>query len=91
MIDLRRKFCSNPYPENPEQAQEIIMKWAKVHPVKTNVDKFEEVFGFEVKDLNKCKLVLEDKGCTNPYGRCEDCENHMSKFWQQEYKERNNE
>lgn len=41
-------ICGLDILKNPEQAQEIIMKWAKEHPVKTNADKFKEVFGTPV-------------------------------------------
>lgn len=32
---------------DPEKAEEVIMNWAKENPVKTNRDKFKEVFGFD--------------------------------------------
>lgn len=32
---------------NPKKAEKIIMTWAKEHPVKTNADKFKEIFGDE--------------------------------------------
>lgn len=41
--DLMRKF--------PEEAERIIMQWAKEHPVMTNRKKFEEVFGFNVATM----------------------------------------
>lgn len=31
--------------EEPEKAEELIMKWAKENPVKKNYHKFEETFG----------------------------------------------
>lgn len=31
--------------EDPEKSEELIMKWAKEHPVKRNYHKFEETFG----------------------------------------------
>lgn len=65
----------------PEQAQEIIMQWAKEHPAKTNADKFKEVFGYNI-DPSICGK-LED--CN---GRCGECE--LDSFWQQEYKEQGN-
>ena len=34
--------------QNPEKAEEVIMKWAKEHSVKTNRDKFREVFGMDI-------------------------------------------
>lgn len=33
---------------NPEKAEEVVMKWAKEHPAKTNAKKFIEVFGFPI-------------------------------------------
>lgn len=32
---------------DPEKAEEVIMDWAKEHPVVTNRDKFKEVFGID--------------------------------------------
>ena len=37
--------------EEPEKSEEFIMKWARENPVKTNRDKFKEVFGIEFSDL----------------------------------------
>ena len=62
---------------------EIVENWAKEHPIKTNADKFKEVFGVERLPLYSCD--------TN--AKCEDCgyytgsgcnANHM--FWNAEYK-----
>ena len=60
---------------HPEEAQEIIMKWAEEHPIKTNADKFKEVmsktFGLDVSEMN-----IEMIDCTyiKCNGRkCEDC------------------
>ena len=33
---------------DPEMAEKIIMTWATEHPVKTNNDKFKEIFGFPI-------------------------------------------
>lgn len=41
--DLMRKF--------PEEAERIIMQWAKKHPVMSNRKKFKEVFGFDVATM----------------------------------------
>lgn len=32
---------------DPEKAEEVVMQWAKEHPLMTNRDKFKEVFGFD--------------------------------------------
>lgn len=78
--------CDAEINANPQEAEKIIMNWAKEHPVKTNADKFKEVFGFEpCTDL----CVLE-KGV-----RCKECEYKgatedgtcCSKWWEEEYKE----
>lgn len=34
--------------EDPEKAEELIMKWAKNNPPITNRDKFKEVFGMDL-------------------------------------------
>lgn len=60
-----------------EQAEEIIMKWAKEHPVMTNADKFKEVFGF-TPDGEYCPKECPENGCIN-------CDYRY--FWNQEYKE----
>ena len=39
--------CSKWIIDNPYEAEEVIMKWAEKNPVKTNRDKFKEVFGFD--------------------------------------------
>lgn len=64
-----------------EQAEEIIMNWAKKHPVKTNADKFKEVFGFEPYE-DSCPYTIEE--CAG-----KECSHLCDKydFWKQEYKE----
>lgn len=37
--------CPTFLEESPEEAEEIIIKWAAEHPVITNGTKFEEIFG----------------------------------------------
>lgn len=39
--------------EYPKETEEIVMKWLEEHPVKTNADKFKEVFGIDVVELQK--------------------------------------
>lgn len=36
--------------QHPEQAEKIIMEWAAEHQIKTNRDKFKEVFGIDYFD-----------------------------------------
>lgn len=74
--------CRNLCDRKPEQAQEIIMKWAKEHPLKTNADKFKEVFGFE----HNHDCPMSGSNCCNKNSVCYVCEYY--EFWQQEYKER---
>lgn len=67
-----------------EQAEEIIMNWAKEHPVKTNADKFKEVFGYDLaKNIGQhyCAWLK----CDDCDGKCKECE--CNGFWNQEYKE----
>lgn len=56
----------------------ILEKWAEEHPVKTNRDKFEEVFGLHpLKEEHKrdCLSCIEDG-----VGICKDCT-----WWDAEY------
>lgn len=72
--------CDDFMKDSPQEAEEIIMNWAKEHPVKTNADKFKEVFGVE---------LLNNEGCTGfacPKNKqCADC--RYFGFWSKEYKE----
>ena len=63
--------------QNPQEAEEIIMKWASEHPIKTNADKFKEVFGLEPYS-EYCPSKCTEKECLV-------CE--YRHFWSQEYKE----
>ena len=67
---------------NPEKAQAFIMKWASEHPVKTNADKFKEVFGYEIYGAQSgcCGIKY-----TCPTKRCDGCE--LKGFWNKEYAE----
>ena len=62
----------------PQEAEKIIMDWAKEHPVMTNADKFKEVFGIEIgHEFEKCDLfTCSDDGCDK-------CEYYG--FWNREY------
>lgn len=74
------------------EAIETVENWAKEHPVVTNADKFEEVFGVEAP-MNRC--IKNDEFCT-------DCEYYEfgseptgckadERFWNAEYKEQKKE
>lgn len=69
------------------EAIEIVENWAKEHPVKTNSEKFKEVFGFDMTicwdDNPSCD------GCPfyDGIGRCYSKE----KFWDAEYNEKTKE
>ena len=78
----------NPFMMNyPQEAEEIILKWAEEHPIKTNADVAKEFLlekiGFDMTELN-----IDFNKCS--YIRCKesDCDNCKYKgFWEQEYKE----
>ena len=78
-----KKGCDKFIEDYPQEAEEIIMKWAKEHPVKTNTDKFKEVFGSDIKlttrDGRHCGGIVCPAIC------CSDCE--YKDFWNKEYKE----
>lgn len=75
---IEKADCAIEIFNEPELGQEIIMKWAKEHPVKTNEDKFEEVFGCK-PNKNTCPVYCQ-LGSS-----CRNCVN--DDFWKQEYKE----
>lgn len=77
--------CGTFITDYPQEAEEIIMKWAEEHPIKTNADKFKEVFGF---DINRDTAECYGLKCP-PNGRCSECNIHG--FWGREYKETDNE
>lgn len=67
------------------EAIEIVENWAKEHPIKTNLEKFKEVFGTEPTTYT----------CVNPKAKkCSDCKYFYSdkcevrnRFWYSEYVE----
>lgn len=72
--------CNRWIMEHYEEAEEIIMKWAEEHPLKTNADKFKEVFG-DIARIEECNFI----GCVDWTGDCTKCKYHN--FWKAEYKE----
>lgn len=75
--------CTDFLAEYPQESEEIIMKWAKEHPAKTNADKFKEVFGYDA-ELDVCSVKCPDPFDMDSNG-CNNCK--FKNFWQQEYKE----
>lgn len=78
--------CEYLFNSHHKEAEEIIMKWAEEHPIKTNADKlkviFKEVFGVELDIEALCGCIGIRTHCTH---NCEYCKYHN--FWEQEYKE----
>lgn len=67
------KSCDDFMLDHPDMAEPILKEWAAEHPVKTNRDKFTEVFG-EIEKFGKCKFAI----CSAvPCSRCD--------WWQEEY------
>lgn len=68
------------------EALEIVENWVKEHPVKTNADKFKEVFGFDAP-IHQC--IKKDEFCADceyyefgsEHGGCKVDE----RFWEAEY------
>lgn len=69
------------------KAIKIVEEWAKEHPVQTNAEKFEEVFGVDAP-MNRC--IKNDEFCADceyyefgsEHGGCKVDE----RFWEAEYK-----
>lgn len=66
---------------------EVVEKWVKKHPIKTNADKFKEVFGFDMTicwdnefPCNECQFCDIDGTC-----------NSKEKFWNAEYNDKTKE
>lgn len=51
-----KKLCRDFLIENTDKAEPILKQWAAEHPVKTNRDKFIEVFG-EIERFGKCEII----------------------------------
>lgn len=67
---------------------ETVENWAKEHPIKTNADKFKEVFGLDMAPIHSCVSSKSCEDCEYTYdGACA-----VSKlFWDAEYKEQTEE
>ena len=85
-------ICGDVIKDRPERAEEIITKWAKEHPAKTNRQIFIEIMQEKFGDAfnpNKLQVILEEHGCTlfneNCDGNCKTCDQYY--FWDKEYEE----
>lgn len=67
---------------------EIVENWAKEHPIKTNANKFKEMFGLDMAPIHSCVSSKSCEDCEYTYdGECA-----VSKlFWDAEYKEQTKE
>ena len=63
----------------PQKTENIVVQWAKEHPVKTNADKFKEMFGIEIVPTTGCSFIACE------VNNCDNCE--YKDFWNKEYKE----
>lgn len=71
------------------EAIEVVENWAKEHPIKTNADKFKEMFGIEPIQISSCINFKEKCGDCKYYdGSACDADN---RFWNAEYKEQTKE
>lgn len=59
-------FCGTKILNHPEESERIIMQWAAKHQIKSNRDKFKEVFGLDyfdpLLDGGSAWLTAEYKG-----------------------------
>ena len=78
----KNTICGSLATDYPEEAQEILLKWAEEHPIVTNRDKFREVFGLAEEEFNPTN------GCSYIKCLCRKCDECPRKnFWFNEYKE----
>lgn len=75
-INGKNLACARYVADYPQEAEKIIMDWAKEHPVMTNADKFKEVFGIEIG---------------NEFAQCDLFECKYYGFWGKEYVEQKKE
>lgn len=82
VVNGKKELCFDFVCRHFEEAEKIIMDWAKEHPMMTNTDKFEKVFGF--KPNNNCCPFTADDVCA-AQDCCEGCP--RDNFWDKEWKD----
>lgn len=76
---LGKTTCHLLISKNPDEANEIILKWCKEHPIKTRQSKFLEIFqnvALVGEAINICPREIDNKysaDCTK--SSCYDCKN----------------
>lgn len=69
---------------NAYEAIDLVENWAKENPIKTNADKFREVFGGEYDPINSC--IKHNVKCGNcPYYNYDGTCDVTNRFWNAEY------
>lgn len=56
----KEEGCGSYIFDHPEEAVHIVEEWSKAHPIKTNGQKFVEVFGFVPTTWNKMGEEIHD-------------------------------
>ena len=71
---------------HPKEAEEVVTKWNKEHPVKTNADKFKEVFGRNILFSNEYPGYFMIQDVTVFSANAKEL---TIDWWEAEYKEEN--
>ena len=79
-LNLEDISCGNLMRNKPQEAEKIIMDWAKENPEMTRQEKFKEVFGFK-PNYRGCPLFDTDE-CKH---KCAGCAH--DNFWNEEWKD----
>lgn len=59
--DTTTDICLEWIKDNSVEAEHIVMQWAKENPIKTNRDKFREVFGMDLVVIGHTKDWLDQE------------------------------
>lgn len=79
----KRLTCHDFSQAYPEKTDEIVMNWAKEHPVKTNLDKLMEIFPtLDRRSIEECNCF--GFKCPPPPNKCDGCAGFN--YWNKEYK-----
>ena len=62
---MHKVFCKER--DNPAEAVCIVEEWSKAHPIQTNAQKFEEVFGITLGTFWHMEFVDADDFMGKPY------------------------